>query len=349
MLEDMGSRDDAFIHIVSQVREKILKLAVKHGSEGFAVVPMQGSGTFAVEAAISSLIPKEAKTLVLINGAYGERIFKMAQKMGREVDAIRSSETEPISPEALQDFLDAHLEVEFVILVHCETTTGIMNPIDEVARVVSDEGRRLMVDAMSSFGGIELDLVQCPVDVLIASSNKCLEGAPGLGFVVSKKDLLECSESNSASTCLDLYDQWKGLEKGGQFRFTPPTHVILALNKALDQLEQEGGVSARNIRYRANHKLLMAGMKLLGFQAVITPKLQSPIISTFYMPEDPKFDFNKFYQLLADKGLVIYPGKLSSTECFRIGSIGDLRSVDVQILLDAIEGVLETMGVCLLN
>lgn len=347
MLVDMGSRDEVFIKVVAQVRAKLLKLVDKENSAGFSVVPMQGSGTFAVESAISSLIPKHAKILVLINGAYGERIFTMAQKMGREVAAIRSSETAPISAEGLRQYLNTCPEVEFVVLVHCETTTGVINPLEEVAKVVSEAGRSLVVDAMSSFGGVEIDLNQCPVDVLIASSNKCLEGVPGLGFVIAKLDLLERSKGNCASMSLDLHDQWNGLEMAGQFRFTPPTHAILALNAALDLLENEGGVTARNLRYRANHKVLMAGMKSLGFKPVVAAKFQSPIISTFYIPEDPKFDFNEFYQLLADQGLVIYPGKLSLTECFRVGSIGDLRSVDLEILLEAMGCVLKSMGVAL--
>lgn len=346
MAVDMGSRDPAFVEIIQQVREGIVSLAAGPATaHDYTAVLMQGSGTFAMEAALGSLVPREARLLVLVNGAYGSRILTIARRIGLEVDSLEFDETKAICPERVDDYLTRHPEVQYLALVHCETTTGVLNPLEKISAIASRANKTLLVDAMSSFGGMEIDLASCPVDILVASSNKCLQGVPGLGFVIAQRDLLQASQGRSHSVSLDLYEQWRGLEADGQFRFTPPTHVVLALHKAIEELGAEGGVAARHKRYVDNHRQLMAGMGALGFVSVVEPGSQSPVISTFRTPDDANFDFEQFYVLLAERDCLIYPGKLPHLDCFRIGTIGNLDGGDISQLLQSIGESLSAMGV----
>ena len=346
MAIDMGSRDTAFIQIVQEIRDQLLQLS-GISTSAYSAIPMQGCGTFAIEAALGSLIPQKSKLLLLINGAYGRRMLEIAHRLGIHVDSLEFKETEPVCPKTVAEYLAKYPEVQFVALVHCETTTGIMNPLEDICEVVVQANRKLMVDAMSSFGAIEIDLTKHPIDVLVASSNKCLQGVPGLAFVITELALLKSSQGQSPSVSLDLYEQWKGLEHDGQFRFTPPTHVILALHKAIDQLMADGGIPARHQRYSQNNQVLMTGMAQLGFQPVLAREWQSPIISTFLTPPCPNFDFKRFYDLLAQRDCLIYPGKLSNIDCFRIGTIGHIDQHDITTLLDSIKESLAIMRVTL--
>jgi 2-aminoethylphosphonate-pyruvate transaminase len=225
-------------------------------------------------------------------------------------------------------------------VIHCETTTGLLNPLAELALLVAAAGRKLLVDAMSSFGALPLDLSALPATAVMASSNKCLEGAPGLGFALIDKDALAAAKGNSPSLCLDLHEQWRGFEANGQWRFTPPVQVVAALAEALRQLAAEGGPAARLARYRENCDLLIDGMARLGFPLLLDRALQAPIIATFRHPETG-FDFERFYQALAARGFVIYPGKLSKAESFRIGCIGAVNAADFRRLLAAVEDIRE--------
>lgn len=343
MQRDMGSRDADFIEIVRNIRRDLL--AIPGAGPEFSVVPVQGSGTFAVESAIGSLLPANGKLLVLVNGAYGKRMVSIAQRLGVAVDSIDSPETEPNDPAAVASHLAAHPEISHVAAVHCETTTGIINPIAEIGAVVAAAGRRFLVDAMSSFGGMPVEVGGWNIDCLLSSANKCLEGVPGLAFAIVRTALLEASRGCARSLSLDLHAQWAELERSGQFRFTPPTHVILALSAALDALTREGGVAAREKRYRNNHRMILAGMEAMGFQPVLRPELRSPIITAFHNPTDPRFDFGEFYHQLAQRALLIYPGKLSGIDSFRIGMIGALTTQDFADLLAGIQIALETMHV----
>ena len=334
MQRDVGSRDASFIAIVLQIRGELLKIAV--AGPDFTTVLMQGSGTFAIEAAVGSLIPADGKLLVLVNGAYGRRIVTIAQQLGIAVDCIETPETEPNDPAALKAHLSAHPGITHVAAVHCETTTGILNPIAELGAVVASSGRRFIVDAMSSFGGLPIDVAAWKIDCLISSANKCLEGVPGIAFAIVRTALLQESRGRARSLSLDLCAQWDELERSGQFRFTPPTHVILALAAALEELAREGGVTAREKRYRENQRALLSGMKSMGFRPVLRDDVQSPIITAFHSPADPRFDFEDFYRRLALRGLIIYPGKLSRIDSFRIGTIGQLTLRDLADLLEAV-------------
>ena len=343
MLRDWGSRDPAFIAMNRMVRERLPKLA---GAEASHVcVPVQGSGTFAVEATIGTLLPRDGKLLALINGAYGVRMRTIASVMGRAVESIEWPEDKPVEAEALDRRLAHDPTISHVAVVHCETTSGILNPVEAVAEVAQRHGRPLLIDAMSAFGAIPIDARTTPFTALMASSNKCLEGAPGMGFALIRRDALEACEGHAHSLSLDLFAQWRGFEANSQWRFTPPTHVVAAFARALDEHEQEGGVAGRGARYAANHRLLVDGMEALGFRCLLPAALQAPIIVTFHMPADPAFVFAEFYDRLRAKGFVIYPGKLTVADSFRIGCIGRIGAEDIDAALDAIRATLSEMGV----
>ena len=337
MLRDYGSREDDFVALVREIRAELLALA--EVGAGFEAVPMQGSGTFALEAAISTLIPTEAKILTVINGAYGARLAQIAELHGIEVERMELGEDEPADPSRIAATLAGDPSISHVTLVHCETTTGLLNPLVEVGGAVAAAGRTFMVDAMSSFGGIPLSMETASIDVLVSSSNKCIEGVPGFAFVLCRTALLEESDGRARTLSLDLVSQWRGLEKNGQFRFTPPTHVMVAFRQALRELAEEGGVEARAARYRANHARLVEGMRELGFEEYLPSERQAWIITTFREPADRPFDFERVYRELRARGLIIYPGKLTREKSFRIGSIGHLTTEDIDRLLSAMREI----------
>jgi phosphonoacetate hydrolase len=343
MLKDWGSRDPRFIELTARIRRRLVELA---GGQGTHVcVPLQGSGTFAVEAALGTLIPRAGKALVLVNGAYGSRMAKILKTLGRSLAILETAEDVPNEPARVDALLARDPEISHVLMVYCETTTGILNPVEEVARIVQRHGRRLLVDAMSAFGALPFDLRRIPCDAVMASSNKCLEGVPGMGFVIVRESLLAECEGNSHSLALDLHDQWKGLEKNGQWRFTPPTHVLAAFDQALEEHRLEGGVEGRGARYRRNCAILVDGMRSLGFETLLPDALQAPIIVTFHVPADPRFVFENFYDRLSAKGFVIYPGKLTVADSFRIGCIGQLGEDEMRGALNAIRDALAELEV----
>lgn len=343
MLRDWGSRDPDFIRLNAEMRRRLVDII--GGGDAFVCVPLQGSGTFVVEAALGTLLPKKGKALVLINGAYGKRMTKMLDYMGRAYATYETPEDVPPDPAEVERRLAADPAVTHVMIVHCETTSGILNPIEKVAAVVAKAGRKLIVDSMSAFGAIPLDSKKVMFDAVMASSNKCLEGVPGMGFALIRKTALEAAKGNAHSLSLDLHDQWVAMEANKQWRFTPPTHVIAAFSKAIDQFEAAGGVAGRNKRYAGNCRILVDGMRALGFETLLPDALQAPIIVTFKMPADPAFKFQAFYDGLKDKGYVIYPGKLTVADSFRMGCIGALGETEMNGALAAVRDVLKTMGV----
>lgn len=343
MLHDWGSRDAAFIAINREMRERLVALA---GGEGSHVcVPLQGSGTFAVEAMLGTLVPAAGKLLILINGAYGRRMAKICEYYRRPYATIEEPEDQPIDPAKVAAALTADSGISHVVVVHCETTSGVLNPVAEIAAVVAKAGRHLLIDAMSAFGALKLDAREVPFDAVAASSNKCLEGVPGMGFVIVRRSTLEACAGNSPSLSLDLCDQFVAMEKTAQWRFTPPIHVVVAFHQALKEHEAEGGVAGRGRRYADNCRILIDGMRALGFETLLPDRLQAPIIVTFHMPADPRFKFETFYDRLREKGYVIYPGKLTVAESFRIGCIGRLGAEEMQGALAAIRTTLGEMGV----
>ncbi|MBI2948082.1 MAG: 2-aminoethylphosphonate--pyruvate transaminase [Verrucomicrobia bacterium] len=344
MLRDIGSRDDALIELLRNIRVRLLTLAGVTREDGYETILMQGSGTFGVEAVLSSVVPRKGKLAVLTNGAYGERMVRMASVLQIDATVLRSPESQMPDRQILRQALSANREISHVAVVHCETTTGILNPIVEIGQIVKEFGCGYIVDAMSSFGAVPIDVKRANIDYLISSANKCIEGVPGFSFVIARREPLLASEGCARSLSLDLLGQLKGFEDAGQFRFTPPTHVLLAFDQALKELDLEGGVEGRAARYRRNHEVLIRGMHKLGFRSYLEPSLQSYIVTAFHYPNQPNFDFAEFYGRLRDKGMIIYPGKVSQTDSFRIGCIGRIFESDVRALLATIAETLEEMG-----
>ncbi len=343
MLHDWGSRESSFIDTNARVREGLL--AIVGAGDSHVCVPLQGSGTFVVEAVLGTVIPRQSKSLVLINGAYGKRMVRMLDTMGRATVTLETPEDRPPSAEAEDTALAEDGDVSHVLAVHCENTSGILNPIAEIAETTAKRGRRLIIDAMSAFGAIPLDAGSVPFDAVMASANKCLEAVPGVGFAIVRRQALEAAEGNAHSLSLDLFDQWRAMEGNGPWRFTPPTHVIFALAAALDQFDAEGGVEGRGRRYAENCRILTEGMRGMGFCTLLPDSLQAPIIVTFLMPADPRFQFQEFYDSLRHKGFVIYPGKLTVAETFRIGCIGHIGADEMRAALNAVAETIKEMGV----
>ena len=332
---DWGSRDAAFIALSESVRNRLAALV--GGASGHVAVPIQGAGTFAVEAAVQSLVPREGRLLVLVNGAYGRRIAEMARRLDRLGHVLEVAENQPVPPEAVRAALAASPAITDVALVHCETTSGILNPLGPIAEIVQAAGRRLILDAMSSFGAMPIDVRATPCAAVIGSANKGLEGVPGLGIVVAELAHLGTCAQNAVSLSLDLHAQWRGFEANRQWRFTPPVQVVAALAAALDQLEEEGGVPARHARYQANCAMLTAGMRAHGFVTYVDDSHQAPVIVTFRIPPGGWFDFDRFYDFLAARGVVIYPGKLTREPSFRIGCIGAVGPAEMTRALGAVD------------
>jgi len=343
MLHDYGSRDATFIDLNARILDRLV--AIVNGQGRYVAVPLQGSGTFVVEAMIGVFVPADGKLLILVNGAYGQRIAKICDYYGRNYVVQESAEDVPVDCAQLDATLDADADITHVAVVHCETTSGILNPLREVAQIVARHGRGLLIDSMSAFGALPVDAGEIEFDAVVASSNKCLEGAPGMGFCVAREAALEKTEGNSPSLVLDLYDQWRSMQKNRQWRFTPPTHVLLAFDQALTEYEAEGGVAGRGGRYRANCDLLVSGMREMGFSTLLADDLQAPIIVTFRMPGNPEFDFNAFYDGLKDQGYVIYPGKLTVADSFRMGCIGRLDEQQMRGALAAVRRMLDRFGI----
>jgi len=346
MLRDLGSRDSEFIGLVRDIRQRLLQLGGAADGSYEAII-MQGSGTFCLEAVVSSVIPPDGKLLVVINGAYGRRIAQIASVLKIDTRLLSYPEHRKPDLEEIGGALAIDGAITHLAVVHCETSTGIINPVKEIGQVVRRFGRRYFVDAMSSFGAVPLDLAGCNIDYLVSSANKCIEGVPGFGFILARRDALLETAGYARSLSLDLLAQWRGLEASGQFRFTPPTHALLAFHQALLELEAEGGIEGRAARYRANYQALVTGMRALGFQEVLSPEDQGYIITSFRYPTHPNFDFDEFYRRLNAKGFVIYPGKVSDADSFRIGSIGRISVADVHSLLSAISQSLAEMAVAL--
>ena len=344
MQRDLGSRDTEFIELVAGIRRELLQIAGVAEEARYEAVLMQGSGTFGIEAVLSSVMPPDGKLLVLANGAYGERMLQIAERHRIAVQIERWPEDESPDAATVRRLLE-DAAITHVAVVHLETTTGILNPIADIAGAVQERGRHLILDAMSSFGGVPLDLRELEVAYLVSSANKCLEGVPGFSFAIARRDALEATAGWARSLSLDLHAQWQGLERTGQFRFTPPTHALLAFAQALQELRKEGGVAARAARYRSNRAALLAGMQALGFREYLSREHQSDIITSFRYPADARFHFDEFYRRLSARGFVIYPGKVSHADCFRIGTIGQINPDDVRALISAIGSVLAELNV----
>lgn len=347
MLRDWGSWDVNFNAVTAKVRSQLLDII--NGHDSHVCVPMQGSGTFSIEAAINTLVPRDGHVLVLINGAYGKRMARLTEMMGRKVTVFETAEDVPTTAQDVANLLKRDASITHVGLIHCETSTGILNPLAEIAEVVASNGKRLIIDAMSSFGALEIDAKKIAFDAVIAASGKCIEGPPGMGFVLVRKTALEQAAGNSTSLALDLHDQWVYMEKTTQWRFTPPTHVVAAFHEALNQFVAEGGQPARLKRYTQNYQTLINGMRELGFRVFLPAEIQAPIIVTFHAPADSRYQFKALYESVKAKGFILYPGKLTQVETFRIGCIGAISGQEIRSAVHAIQDAMAEMGISATN
>ncbi len=343
MLSDFGSWDSAFNMLTASVCRDLS--AIVHAQTDHVCVPLQGGGTFAVEAALGTLVPKVGKVLVPDNGSYCKRIVRILGYLGRETVVLRHGEQEPADPGRIAAALGADPKITHVAQVHCETGTGILNPLPEIAAIVQEHGRGLIIDAMSSYGAIPIDARTLRFEALVAASGKCLEGVPGMGVIIARRTALERAGGNTASLAMDLLDQWQYMQKTGQWRFTPPTHVVAALRAAIDQYQAQGGQPARLARYTENCAALISGMRALGFKTFLPDDLQAPIIVTFHSPPDPKYDFGEFYRRVREHGFILYPGKLTAVDTFRVGCIGAIGADTLRQAVAAVADSLSEMGV----
>lgn len=343
MMADHCTWDDDYKGITQKIRRDLLKLA--HASEEtYTVVLMQGSGSFGVEAVITGVVGEDEKLLIVTNGAYGERMIGIARHAGVDY-AVYSEEYDKIpSAEKVRKILEEDSAITHVAMVHSETTSGILNDIEAVAKVVKDAGKTFIVDAMSSFGGVDIDVERLAIDFIVSSANKCIQGVPGFSFVICNRGKLMQSEGKARSLCLDLYDQWKTMEKDGKWRFTSPTHTVLAFAQAMEELKQEGGIDARANRYYNNNRLLIEKMKEMGIRAYIGEEHQGPIITTFFYPEHHQFEFQEMYEFIKERGYAIYPGKVTDADTFRIGNIGEIYLEDIELLCGIFKEFFEKMN-----
>lgn len=343
MLKDWGSWDADFNALTAGVRSRLLDIVHGHGSH--VVVPLQGSGTFSVEAAVATVVPRTGHVLVPDNGAYCKRAARLSSMMGRRATVMPCAEESPIDPAEVERHLLADPSITHVILIHCETGTGVENPLQAVADVCQRHGKGLIVDAMSSFAALPIDARSTRFDALIAASGKCLEGVPGMGFVFIRQAILDGCAGNSQSLAMDLHDQHVYMGKTGQWRFTPPTHVVAALSEAITQFVEEGGQPARLARYADNCRTLVDGMAALGFRPFLRPEVQAPIIVTFHAPAHPAYDFKRFYEGAKARGFMLYPGKLTQVETFRVGCIGAIGRHEMRQAVEAVADALREMGI----
>ena len=339
MLRDYCTWDDDYHVIIRTIRSHLVRLS--GGSSAHTATLMQGSGTYCVEGTLSTSVPDNGKLLILSNGAYGRRMAEIAKRARIPYVEIDFGETDPIFPARVADALENYADITHVSLVHLETTTGMLNPAKDVCNLAKSHGKTVILDAMSSFGGIPINMAEYGADFLISSANKCIQGVPGFGFILSDIDELKKCEGRARSLSLDVYDQWKTMEeKGGKWRFTSPTHVVRAFARALEELDEEGGVEKRYERYRENQRRLVTGMKESGFAPLLPEELQSPVITAFHSPKTDSWNFNRFYALLKERGFVIYPGKVTKADTFRIGNIGDVKPDDINRLIEAVKSVM---------
>ncbi len=344
MLRDWGSWDEDFRALTADLRRRLLAL-LGDGADAYECIPMQGSGTFGVEAMLGTFLPRDGKILVLSNGAYGARAAETVRYLGRELTVIDKGDYLPPRGEEVSAAIAADPAITHVLAIHCETSSGILNPLAEIAAATAATGRTLLIDSMSAFGAIALQPSEIPFEAMVSSANKCIEGVPGFGFVLARRDALEASKGNAHSLSLDLHAQWAAMEKTGQWRYTPPTHVVAAFIEALRIHQAEGGVAARGARYAANRDILVAGMRDIGFETLLDDRWLSPIIVTFFSPADPAFDFARFYELMKRQGYIIYPGKLTVADSFRIGCIGRMDGAVMEGVIAAAAAALAELGI----
>ncbi|MBM7709086.1 2-aminoethylphosphonate--pyruvate transaminase [Enterococcus lemanii] len=336
MQEDHCTWDEGYKTITQWIRSQLLELA-EVSAEEYTAVLMQGSGTFGVESVISSVLRPDETLLICVNGAYGQRLAQMAARHQIPTVVYEVREDQVFDSKVVEELLKKHPAIRALAVVHSETTSGILNPLTELSQICQAHQLTFIVDAMSSFGGIAIPVAQLGIHYLISSANKCIQGVPGFSFAICQKEHLEKTQGLARTLSLDLYDQYAVMEAdGGKWRYTSPTHTVLAFAQALKELAAEGGIQARYTRYARNNQILRQKMQELGFETHVKTH-QGPFITAFYYPTDHQFSFPSFYAYLKTAGYAIYPGKISDVNCFRVGNIGEIYEEDMLNLTQAIQ------------
>ena len=343
MLFDLASGEEEMVEKIKHAREYLVRIC--NGKESHTAIPLVGSGTYATEAAIGTFVPKDGKLLLHTNGVYGDRVIDIVEALRLPYKSFRTAPYELPTARQFEKEIMADPSITHVMVIHCETSTGILNPVEEIAQVCRKYGKGLLIDAIASFGIFELDAKKLSYDAVVLSANKGMQAPPGIAWVVAKRATLEECKGNCHSLSLDLWDQHQHIERTNQFRFTPATHLLCAFSAALKEHEAEGGIPARQARYRASWKRLVNGMRQMGFQTLLADEVASPIVATFHDPDDPAYSFRKLYDGMKKRGFIIFPGRLAAANTFRIACIGIVTEHDIGRAMDALAEVMAEMGV----
>lgn len=343
MMVDRPSGDTEFQADVVLARKYLVDLV--NGQGAYTAIPVPGSATYANEAAIATLVPEGGKLLIHSNGVYGDRLIEICAATGTPHAVIRTPPFTPATAEAFEAAIAADKAITHVFVVHCETSTGVINPLEPVAEICRRHSIGLLIDAVASFGAMPIDAKALRFDAVMLSSNKCMQGVPGVGWAVVRTTVLEAARGHRRSLTLDLWDQNQHLDRTGAFRFTPPTQVVAAFAQACREHAAEGGTEARLERYRRNWRRLVGGMRQMGFRTVVPDAFASPIVATFHNPDHPDFSFEKLFQGMKRRGYVIFPGRLALADTFRIGCMGDVTEEDIGDAMVAVDETMREMGV----
>lgn len=342
MMIDRPSGDVEFQTDVSQARDYLVELV--NGRGAYTAIPVPGSATYANEGVIATLVPPGGKVLLHTNGVYGDRLIEICAANGTPHVVLRTRPFAPATPEAFEAVLCADPAITHVMVVHCETSTGMLNPLEPVAEICRRHAKGLLIDAVASFGAMAIDARALGFHAVTLSSNKCMQGVPGVGWAIVQQHALEAARGVCRSLSLDLWDQNQHMQRTGAFRFTPPTHVVAAFAQACREHAAEGGSAARLSRYRRNWHRLIDGMRQMGFSTVVPDEHASPIVATFHNPPDPAFSFDALFQGMKRRGFVIFPGRLAIADTFRIGCMGDVTEDDIGAAMAALAETLVEMG-----
>lgn len=342
IVPDICPREQEFGDLTKEVREKIVR--VVNGTETHTAVMIGGSGTAGVEACLSSVIGKNDKVLVIDNGAYGKRGETIIKAYNIPHETLKLEWDVLPTAECVEAKINETEGLTHLFFIHHETTTGMLNPLDELIALCEKYNLISIVDAMSSYASIPIDLQKTKVDFLVSSSNKGIQGFAGLSFVVSNLKRLEATrEIPPNNLYLNLWGNHTCLEKTNQFQFTPPVQVIYALNEALDEFFEET-MEGRYKRYCDCYDVMLQGMKDLGFKCLLPEEQHSKMLTTFYDPDVAEYDFDKMHDFLYERDITIYPGKVASLDTFRIANIGDLIPEDMKLYLKELANYLDSIN-----
>jgi len=344
LVPDICPREKEFGELMKRVMKKLVD--VIHGGPEYTSVIFTGSGTAAIEACITSVVPHDKKIFIINNGAYGKRMVQIAKI--NKIDCIHYEEAvnKEINLNSIESFLKQNKrEISHLAIVHHETTTGMLNPVNEICKISNSFGIECIVDAMSSYAGIPINIKEMNADFLISSSNKCIQGMAGLSFVISRVSSLDkLNNIPPRSLYLDLLGQFQSLKKTNQMRFTPAVQIFYALEQALNEYFEETAIR-RYERYKNSYDVLIRGLKDLGFKLYLPDHLHSKLLTTIYEPTNSAYSFNEMHDYLYEKGYTIYPGKCNNENTFRIANIGQIDQTDIIGFIEKLEAYLIKYGI----